>query len=118
MEKEIPGYPSVQIPFDSATGFHQSFEVHQKEQYTQFFKTYGFVVVDNILNAEEIDRTICEVWGEGMIEIEKSEIDHFVLHLFFYLVLFRCVSILPVHSLVEAFDWAPYNPAYVNNKVR
>jgi len=43
-------------------GFIQSFSVMDTENYLSFFKRYGFVVIKNILDHEQLDRSIDDIW--------------------------------------------------------
>jgi len=60
--------PAYEVPRDEQ-GYIQSFSIDQVEQFKQFFTKFGFVVVRDILNKEECQATISEIWdiveGQG-----------------------------------------------------
>jgi len=66
----VPFEP-VELPRDEE-GFIQSFGVDQEKEFVQFFKSYGFVVVNNILSPEDIEETVTEVWKE----IKRMSVDN------------------------------------------
>lgn len=49
------------MPNENENGV-KSFSIHETEEMIQFFDQYGFVVVDNILDSQECDRSMDEVW--------------------------------------------------------
>eukprot|EP01126_Amoeba_proteus_P017957 TRINITY_DN188_c0_g1_i9.p1 TRINITY_DN188_c0_g1~~TRINITY_DN188_c0_g1_i9.p1 ORF type:complete len:253 (-),score=38.55 TRINITY_DN188_c0_g1_i9:679-1437(-) len=55
-------FPVVEVPKDEA-GFVQSFTISQTAEYQQFFRTFGFVVIDKVLTPECVDGTIDEIWN-------------------------------------------------------
>ena len=81
-----PHYQNLEIPLD-AEGFTQSFKCHQvrdcprktylftlkREEFLNFFETYGFVVVDEVLNGSEVTNTIDELWHE----VESFDWSHY-----------------------------------------
>eukprot|EP01117_Protostelium_nocturnum_P008659 TRINITY_DN3109_c0_g1_i5.p1 TRINITY_DN3109_c0_g1~~TRINITY_DN3109_c0_g1_i5.p1 ORF type:complete len:324 (-),score=118.90 TRINITY_DN3109_c0_g1_i5:56-934(-) len=67
IESVFKEFPLIEAPRDSE-GFVQSFSVDQTEEYLKFFEKYGFLVVNNVLNQEEIDQSLEEVWNT----IEKT----------------------------------------------
>jgi len=64
----MDAFPVVEVPRDK-DGFIQSFTIDDEENYLQFFNKFGFVVIDNVLEKNEIDTTILEVWET----LEKAE---------------------------------------------
>eukprot|EP01117_Protostelium_nocturnum_P017788 TRINITY_DN7301_c0_g1_i1.p1 TRINITY_DN7301_c0_g1~~TRINITY_DN7301_c0_g1_i1.p1 ORF type:complete len:368 (+),score=69.89 TRINITY_DN7301_c0_g1_i1:75-1178(+) len=58
--KKYPGHPALK----DSEGFVQSFSMGQEEEYIQFFKEFGFVVINNILNQDDIEESIDEMWTE------------------------------------------------------
>jgi len=56
-------FPTISIPKDSE-GFVQSFAFDDFAGIQAFFDTYGFVVVNNILDKQAVEYTIEEIWSE------------------------------------------------------
>eukprot|EP01114_Cavostelium_apophysatum_P019571 TRINITY_DN6344_c0_g2_i1.p1 TRINITY_DN6344_c0_g2~~TRINITY_DN6344_c0_g2_i1.p1 ORF type:complete len:377 (-),score=68.61 TRINITY_DN6344_c0_g2_i1:256-1386(-) len=54
-------YVSVHAPLDE-DGYVQSFSITEEEAYLDFFEQYGFVVVKDVLSADEVRQSIDEVW--------------------------------------------------------
>eukprot|EP01102_Stenamoeba_stenopodia_P021508 TRINITY_DN8692_c0_g1_i1.p1 TRINITY_DN8692_c0_g1~~TRINITY_DN8692_c0_g1_i1.p1 ORF type:complete len:390 (-),score=63.80 TRINITY_DN8692_c0_g1_i1:131-1300(-) len=49
--------------FEEATRCEmKSFGCDEEEQYTEYFDRYGFVVIDGVIDPEQCDRTLDEVW--------------------------------------------------------
>jgi len=62
------------LPRDASDSrFILSFSTSQVAEYSQFFKDYGFVVINNVLSDEQVQATVNEIWNE--IEY-KSELPH------------------------------------------
>eukprot|EP01100_Stratorugosa_tubuloviscum_P001876 TRINITY_DN1427_c0_g1_i1.p1 TRINITY_DN1427_c0_g1~~TRINITY_DN1427_c0_g1_i1.p1 ORF type:complete len:353 (-),score=94.53 TRINITY_DN1427_c0_g1_i1:3-1061(-) len=56
--------PSYEVPRDSNDPrFVQSFTVDQVHQYKQFFEEFGFIVIRDVLNNEQNEKTIREIWN-------------------------------------------------------
>lgn len=53
----------LELPLDDE-GYVQSFKLDQVEEYIEFFKKYGFVVVDNVVSSEDADATVSDVWDQ------------------------------------------------------
>jgi len=71
-EEEDTPFTPVTVPLDSE-GHCQSFTVDQPEEIESFFWKYGFVVVRDVLNAEEIQQTSNEIFGVARVDPKKPE---------------------------------------------
>jgi ectoine hydroxylase-related dioxygenase (phytanoyl-CoA dioxygenase family) len=57
-------FPQIEVPKDpNDPEFCISFTRDQVEEYTNFFKEYGFVVIQNVIEQPQIETTIDEIWG-------------------------------------------------------
>ena len=58
-----PVYWSGKIPHDKE-GFTLSFDINHFDpaKVQQFYQQYGLVVFDNVLNKEEVDKSISNLW--------------------------------------------------------
>jgi hypothetical protein len=52
-----------ELPLDSDS-FVQSFDLSQVDEFLEFYERYGFVILRDILNKEEIDASVEEIWDE------------------------------------------------------
>jgi len=48
-------------------GFCKSFEISQEKEIKEFFQKYGIVVVKDVVDEEQIQRTIDEIWNSPTI---------------------------------------------------
>lgn len=55
-------YEYKQIPID-ADGFVTSFHLDEEENIKRFFEEYGVVVIKNVIQEDQIERTIDEIWN-------------------------------------------------------
>ena len=56
--------------------FAPSFQLHQKQEFLQFFKENGYVVVDNVLSDQECDLSIDAIWNlvtSSSVEVCKKD---------------------------------------------
>jgi len=56
-------FPVVPLTYDEE-GYVTSFKMDEEEKYMEFFNTYGFVVIDEVLDEFEVGATINEIWME------------------------------------------------------
>lgn len=54
IEEKFKEFPCDLAPKDDE-GFVQSFSIDQEEEYSAFFKRYGFVVVNDVLSKVQVD---------------------------------------------------------------
>jgi len=72
-EQNQVGEFEYRIPEFDSEGFVISFTVDQTEEISEFFAAWGFVVVRDVLNSEEIKETISEIWSEiQMLSLEQQ----------------------------------------------
>ena len=56
-------FPYVEVPLDeNDPRFIKNFSLLQSVEINQFFRTYGFVIIRDILTPEECERTIQDIW--------------------------------------------------------
>jgi len=54
-------FPKKQLPIDSE-GYCKSFSLDEEQELLSFFDEFGFVVINNVLTKEEVEKTIIEIW--------------------------------------------------------
>jgi hypothetical protein len=68
-----------EIPMDDEGKFCKSFASDQVEEYKQFLKEYGYVVIRDVLTSEESKATIDDVWdyieGQDWSQIPRGKVD-------------------------------------------
>ena len=51
------------INLKGSDGYIQSFDIEQTEELLDFYKTYGFVVIKDIIDDVQIEKSIDEIWA-------------------------------------------------------
>ncbi|KYQ91451.1 putative phytanoyl-CoA dioxygenase [Tieghemostelium lacteum] len=56
-------YSPPHYEIESVNGYLPSFTVEQETEYHQFFKTFGFVIIRDVLSKDECQNTIDDIWN-------------------------------------------------------